>query len=103
QRFVSCSLAIEGRVRENRSGRKRHKMQTCAARSRNDRVWIAVKPLLLAEIRGCRVDPDERVLVAGNSLKLVGIHPLVALNDGPTVYISRYNTPVSTRFLTALG
>ena len=45
---------------------------TGAARSRNDGVWIAVKPLLLAKVGDLRVDPDEGVLVAGDGLKLVG-------------------------------
>ena len=33
---------------------------------------MAVELLLLAEIRGRWVDPDERVLVAGNGVELIG-------------------------------
>jgi hypothetical protein len=77
-------------------------VQTRATGSWNNRVWIALKPLLIAEIGGRRVEPDERVLVAWNSLELVGLHVLVALCDGLPINISGYNAPVSTRFLTPL-
>jgi hypothetical protein len=78
-------------------------VQACAARSGSDGAGIAVKPLLLAEIRDRRFHPDERVLVAGNSLELVGQQRFVAPNNGLSVYISRDDTTVSTRFLATLG
>jgi len=71
-------------------------MQTRAAGSWNDRVGIAVKPLLCAEIRGGRVDPDEGVFVVGYSLELVGLHLLVTLNDGFAINIHRYDSSIRT-------
>jgi hypothetical protein len=59
--------------------------------------------LLFAETRGRRVTPNERVLVAGNSLELVWLHSFVTLNDGLPVSISGDDATVSARFLTALG
>src|ERR1700704_1562819 len=64
--------AVEGRICEDRTGRKSHEVHTSAAGSWNDGVGIAVQTLLFAKIWGPCVDPDERVLVAGNRLKLVG-------------------------------
>ena len=103
QRFFLCGLAIEGRIREDRAGRKRHEVQARAAGPWNDGVGITVKPLLLAEVRDRRVDPDERVFVAGNSLELIGRQRFVALNDGLPAYISGDDTTVSTRPLATLG
>ena len=68
-----------------------------------DGVGIAVELLLLAEIRGRWVDPDERVLVAGNGVELIGQQRFVALHDGFPLNISRDDTTVSTRLLPALG
>ena len=56
-------------------------MQTSAAGSWNDGIGIAVTLLLLAEIRGRRVDPDERVLVAWNNLEFIGQQRFVAGRD----------------------
>ena len=72
-------------------------MQARAARSRNDGVGIAVEPLLLTEIRGRCVDPDERVLVAGNSLELTGKQRFVALNNRLAIDIHRYDPSIGTR------
>jgi hypothetical protein len=44
-------------------------VKTGAARSRNDGVGIAVKPLLLTKVRGGRVDPDKCVLVVGYAVE----------------------------------
>ena len=55
------------------------------------------------KLPGRGVNPDERVLVAGTSLELIGQLRLVALNHGHPVYISRDDATVGTRFLTALG
>ena len=85
------------------AGGKVTKVQTGAAGTWDDRVGIAVKGLLFAEIRGFSVDPDERVLVAGNRLELVCLHVLVALNDGLPVHSSSDDTTLSSRLLTALG
>ena len=101
QGFFLCGLAVEGRVREDRGGRKRHKVQAGAARSRNDGIGIAIEPLRFAEIRDRWIDPDERVFIARNSLELVGRYVLVDLNDGFPAYIFRNDTAVNTRFLTA--
>src|ERR1700730_6508610 len=62
-----------------------------------------IKSLLLAEVRGGRVYPDERVLVVGYALELIRLQLFVTLNDGLAVDIFRHYTPVSARFLTTLG
>ncbi len=64
---------------------------------------MARKPLLFAEIWSPSVDSDERVFVARNCLKPIGLHLVIALYDGNTVYISGHDTPVSTRFLLAFA
>ena len=78
-------------------------MQAGTARSWNNGVGISIKALLSAEIGRRRIDPDERVLVAGNRLELLGRQRFVALDDGLTIYISRDDTTIRTRFLTTLG
>ena len=68
QSLFAGSVTVKRRVRKDRAWRKFHEVKTCAARSRHDRVRIAVKPLLLGEVRDRGVDPNERVLVAGDVL-----------------------------------
>src|SRR5580658_4184149 len=78
-------------------------MQTRAPGAGNDRVGIAVKPGLLAEIRRLGIYPEERVLVAGNGFELIGSQRFVALDYGLAVCICRNDSAIRARFLTARG
>src|ERR1700720_799226 len=54
QSLAAGSLPVKRRIRKNRTWRKRHEVKAAAARSRNDRIGIAIQPLLVAQIWGRR-------------------------------------------------
>src|SRR5258708_19399235 len=51
---------------------------------------------LLAKVRGARVYPHKRVLVAGYALELIRLHLFVTLNNGLAANIRRYHSSVNT-------
>src|SRR5260370_35454015 len=71
-------------------------MKTCATGSRNNRLGIAIKSLLLAKVWGGRVYPHKRVLVTGYALELIRLHLFVTLNDSLALKIHRYDSSIRT-------
>jgi hypothetical protein len=90
-------------IRRNRTRRKSHDVKTCAARSGNNGVGIAVKPLFLVKVRGRRIYPNKRVLVTGNALEFIRLQLFVASKDGLAVHVRGDDTTVGSRSLAALG
>src|SRR5258706_8884 len=93
---------MKRRMRENRTRREGHEVETCAARPRNDGVGIAVKPLFLAKVRGSRIYPNKRVLVTGNALEFIRLQLFVASKDGLAVHVRGDDTTVGSRSLAVL-